>query len=120
MEAPQYQANPSRNSTPVRLLPYLVHVLPAALIQFMDFVTDVFVLTYLYKNDGAPFFGAWKVGVGAISFSLLASWYNIIIYNGCWGTSCLTTWEIIIASLLAPINLHVLAIAMIFATRADN
>jgi len=123
-ELPTDQVSQYRNSKPVRLLPLLVHVVPAALIQFMDFVTDLFVLHYFYNNDGFPFFGAWKVGIAGILLSILAAWYNIIFYaGGCESEeeeACLTTKEVLIISLLAPINLHVLGIGVIFANAVDE
>jgi len=114
---PEVQVSRLRNSKPVRLLPWLVNVVPIALIQIMDYVTDLIVVINLYNNDGLTFSGAWKVGFSGILFSLLAAWYNLIFYAR--GTASLTTKQIIITCLLAPFNLHILGIGIIFALRAD-
>lgn len=49
--------------------------------------------------------------------------YNIIYYAGPCGSeheACLTDKQIWIACILAPFNLHILVIAMVFAFRADQ
>jgi len=123
MKEPEVQVWQLRNAAPIRLLPVLVRVVPVALIQFIDFVTDLFVVTYFYSHDGLPFYGAYWIGIGGIFLSLLAALYNIIYYAGPCGSeheACLTTKQIIIACILAPFNLHILVIALVYAIRADE
>ena len=74
---PQDQASTYRHSAPLRLLPFAVHVIPMAIIQFMDFASDVLVIIQLHIYDGSPFTGAWVVGIVAICLSVMSSWIMI-------------------------------------------
>jgi len=123
LREPEVQVWQLRKAAPIRLLPYLVRVVPVALIQFIDFVTDLFVVSYFYSHDGLPFYGAYLVGIAGIFLSILAALYCIIYYAGPCGSehkACLTDKQIVIACILVPFNLHILVIALVFAFRADQ
>jgi len=105
---PQEQASTYRNFTPLRLLPFAVHVIPQALIQIFDFASDVLVIIYMRDYDGSPFVGAWIVGIIAIVLSGITSWFCIfsdkrLLYEEC-----------VILAILTPLNLHVVGCGILW------
>ena len=105
---PEDQVSTYRHCSPVRLLPLAVHILPIALVQFMDFVSDSFVIYKLYKNESSTSAGAWIVGIVAISLSVFVSWVFIAF------DEFLTCREKFVPIVLAPFNLHILVIGILY------
>jgi len=86
----------------------LSHVIPVALVQFTDYMSDIFVVVELYKQRNSGLDDGLKtLALIAICISIALAWGLLILTPG------YDTKDKLIMFFLAPLNLHILYLGVI-------
>ena len=102
------------------LVTSLLHVVPISLAQATDYASDVIVASSLLASGDAQQAALGWIAVGALGLSLVFAWVSLL------GFACAGTWtygsnhqlephELRTAALLAPFNLHVLYLGVVYS-----
>ena len=102
------------------LVTSLLHVVPISLAQATDYASDVIVASSLLASGDAQQAALGWIAVGALGLSLVFAWVSLL------GFACAGTWtygsddklaphQLLTAALLAPFNLHVLYLGVVYS-----
>ena len=101
----------------------LLHVVPISVVQAMDYLSDVIVAVSLLQSDGQQSTLGW-IAVCALGLSIVFAWVSLV---GFWMRKTRTAHghdqqlefhQLLIAALLAPLNLHVLYLGVVYSHAA--
>ena len=103
------------------LVTSLLHVVPISLAQATDYASDVIVASSLLASGDAQQAALGWIAVGALGLSLVFAWVSLL------GFACEETYspygedhklephQLLTAALLAPFNLHVLYLGVVYS-----
>jgi len=103
------------------LVASLLHVVPISLAQATDYASDVIVAISLIASGDAQQAALGWIAVGALGLSLVFAWVSLLGF-ACEGTYSpygsdaeLEPHQLLTAALLAPFNLHVLYLGVVYS-----
>ena len=103
------------------LVASLLHVVPISLAQATDYASDVIVASSLLASGDAQQAALGWIAVGALGLSLVFAWVSLLGF-ACEGTYSpygsdaeLEPHQLLTAALLAPFNLHVLYLGVVYS-----
>ena len=103
------------------LVTSLLHVVPISLAQASDYASDVIVASSLLASGDAQQAALGWIAVGALGLSLVFAWVSLLgfacaeTYASYGSDHSLATHQLLTAALLAPFNLHVLYLGVVYS-----
>ena len=98
----------------------LLHVVPISVTSVLDYLSNVLVTAVLIRAEGEQLV-LGRIALGFLGLSIVFAWVTLV---GFWGTENWTAYgnnqqltlrQLLLASLLAPLNLHVLYLGIVYS-----
>ena len=102
----------------------LLHVVPISVTSVLDYLSDVLVAAVMVNGEGEQLV-LGRIALGFLGLSIVCAWVTLV---GFWVTETRAAYghdqrlklhQLLLASLLAPLNLHVLYLGIVYSHTED-